>query len=241
MNIVVFTGAGVSRESGLKTFRDEDGLWEGRRVEDVCTTRAWRMQPDVVLDFYNARRREVAAAQPNAAHRAIAALEGPGRRVAVITQNIDDLHERAGSTGVLHLHGLITKMHGAGSEQMADCAGDIALGDLDPQGRQYRPHVVFFGEDVPNMAPAYQFAAEADFMLVVGSTLAVYPAAGVVETTTASRIWIVDPRFPDNANVQRRYAAGQVRYIAEPATLGTPLAVEEITGACASRAPSDRG
>ena len=231
MKIVVFTGAGVSRESGLRTFRDGDGLWEEYRIEDVCTTDAWHRRPEVVLDFYNARRRDVRAAQPNAAHLAIASLEGPERIVRVITQNIDDLHERAGSSDVLHLHGLITKMHGSGDDKLVDCPGDIHVGDFDRLSRQYRPHVVFFGEAVPNMGLALRIAAEADIMLVVGSTLAVYPAASVVEETHAERLWIVDPEFPDNLSIKRRWARRQVEYIGKPATQGTPQAVREILGA----------
>jgi NAD-dependent deacetylase len=228
MKIVVFTGAGISQESGLKTFRDSDGLWEGYRVEDVCTVDAWRRQPQVVLDFYNARRRDVRSAVPNAAHYAVAELEKSGHDVTVVTQNVDDLHERAGSQNVLHLHGLITQMRPNGSPQLVDCPGDIRLGDKDASGRQYRPHVVFFGEDVQNISKSIEISQDADILLVIGSTLQVYPAALVAEETGAKCVWVVDPRRPDNLRISDPDWGPKVVFIEKPATIGTKEAVSEI-------------
>ncbi|MDR3708432.1 MAG: Sir2 family NAD-dependent protein deacetylase [Capsulimonadaceae bacterium] len=233
MKILVFTGAGISRESGLKTFRDSDGLWEGHRIEDVCTVEAWATQPAKVLDFYNARRREVRNAQPNEAHHAIARLEGAGLDVVVVTQNVDDLHERAGSSRVVHLHGEITKMRPDDINDLVECPGDIKIGDVDERGRQYRPHVVFFGEGVWNMHVAMRAQTEADVLLVAGSTLAVYPAASVADECPASNVWIVDPQFPDNARLLRRWARGDVEFIPKRATEGVPEAVRAIVALAA--------
>jgi NAD-dependent deacetylase len=179
-HIVVLTGAGISAESGLKTFRDEDGLWMGHNVYDVATPRAFRNNPALVLEFYNQRRRDVAAAKPNGAHLGIAALE-ESYHVTVITQNIDDLHERAGSRHVMHLHGEIFKMRSTLSEDtVTEIRGDIHLGDCAPDGGQYRPHIVWFEEPVPMIEEAARITATADIFVVVGTSLQVYPAAGLV-------------------------------------------------------------
>ncbi len=179
--IVVFTGAGISAESGLKTFRAADGLWEEHRIEDVATPEAWRRNPDLVLRFYNERRRGVRNAEPNAAHIALAQLERHSN-VHIITQNIDDLHERAGSTQVLHLHGEIMKARSTLDGALYDTHGrDIVRGDLCPRGAQLRPHVVWFGEPVPMMEPATELTQRADIFLVVGTSLAVYPAASLLQ------------------------------------------------------------
>jgi len=228
MKILVFTGAGISRESGLATFRDEDGLWAGRSIADVCSVDAWKTQPQKVLDFYNARREEARKAQPNAAHLAIAQMERDGFDVKIVTQNIDDLHERAGSSCVIHLHGEIMRMHPDNFYNLVDCPGDIRLGDVDDHGRQYRPHVVFFGEDVWNMLVAGRAQAEADVLLVVGSTLIVYPAASIADQCPAKAVWIVDPHFPDNPRFMRRWANGGVEFIPKPATVGVPEAIKAI-------------
>ena len=178
--LVVLTGAGISAESGLQTFRDSDGLWEGHAVEDVATPRAWRKNPHLVLDFYNIRRRQVLAALPNTAHNVLADLEKEFD-VHIITQNIDDLHERAGSTNVLHLHGEILKMR---SERNADLVlpvkGDILPGDRAPDGCQLRPHIVWFEEPVPMIERAIGICRAAEYFVVVGTSLAVYPAAGLI-------------------------------------------------------------
>jgi NAD-dependent deacetylase len=181
-NVVVFTGAGISTESGLKTFRAADGLWEEHRIEDVATPDAWRRDQELVLRFYNERRRGVIAAQPNAAHRALAELEQHAN-VQIITQNIDDLHERAGSTKVLHLHGEIMKARSSIDEQrLYETHGnDIRIGDVCELGSQLRPHVVWFGEAVPTMDRAIELTMRADIFIVVGTSLAVYPAASLLQ------------------------------------------------------------
>jgi NAD-dependent deacetylase len=178
--LVVLSGAGVSAESGLKTFRDGDGLWEGFNIEDVATPRAWRKNPQLVLDFYNHRRKNVLAAEPNAAHIGLAELE-KNFDVHIITQNIDDLHERAGSTRVLHLHGEIFKMRSERNEELVyDIKDDIHLHDRAEDGAQLRPHIVWFEEPVPKIEEAIPIVYSADIFVVVGTSLVVYPAAGLV-------------------------------------------------------------
>ncbi len=189
--LIVLTGAGISAESGLKTFRDSDGLWEEHRVEDVATPEAFARNPELVLRFYNARRRQVAEAQPNRAHEILAELE-KDFRVVIITQNIDDLHERAGSTQVLHLHGEIGKKRS--TAQLHDdllsvpAETEMPAGGTAPDGGLWRPHIVWFGEDVPALAVAVHLASTADAFLVVGTSLQVYPAAGLIH--------YVPPRVP---------------------------------------------
>ena len=178
--LVVLTGAGISAESGLKTFRDSDGLWNGYNIEDVATPRAWKKDKQLVLDFYNMRRRDVLNAQPNAAHIGLAELE-KDFDVHVITQNIDDLHERAGSTKVLHLHGEIFKMRSEKSEDLVyEIRKDILLGDTAADGAQLRPHIVWFEEPVPMIEQAAEVARDAGIFVVIGTSLVVYPAAGLV-------------------------------------------------------------
>src|SRR5687767_4669068 len=178
--IVVLTGAGISAESGLKTLRDSDGLWEGFDVMEVSTPRAWRKDPQLVLDFYNMRRKDVAGAEPNAAHKGLAELE-KDFDVHIITQNIDDLHERAGSSKVLHLHGEIFKMCSEQDKSLVcDIRGNINLGDLAPDGSQYRPYIVWFEEPVPMIETAIPIVRSADIFVVAGTSLVVYPAAGLV-------------------------------------------------------------
>ncbi len=175
--LVVFSGAGISAESGLQTFRDSDGLWEGHRVEDVATPRAWRKDPEQVLRFYNERRRRILEAVPNRAHQVVAELE-QDFDVQVITQNIDDLHERAGSSSITHLHGEIFKMRSEQQEHLVyPIRGDIRLGDTAEDGAQLRPHIVWFEEPVPMMEQAVRIARSADYFVVIGTSLVVYPAA----------------------------------------------------------------
>lgn len=195
--LVVLTGAGVSAESGLKTFRDSDGLWEGHDVYEVASPRGWHKDAQLVLDFYNMRRRDVAAAEPNAAHKGLAALE-EFFDVHIITQNIDDLHERAGSTKVLHLHGEIFKMRSVNNEQLVyDIRGDIRLGDTASDGAQLRPAIVWFEEAVPMIEPAATLAMNADIFVVVGTSLVVYPAAGLLDyVELATPKFIVDKHIP---------------------------------------------
>lgn len=179
--LVVLTGAGISAESGIKTFRDSDGLWENHRVEDVATPRAWRRDPELVLEFYNMRRKNVRDAKPNKAHLALAELESHFD-VSIITQNIDDLHERAGSTKVMHLHGEIFKMRSEKNEQLIyPIDGDIRMGDKAEDGAQLRPHIVWFEEAVPMIEHAIPIMQSADVFLLVGSSLVVYPAAGLMD------------------------------------------------------------
>jgi NAD-dependent deacetylase len=194
--IVVLTGAGVSAESGLKTFRDSDGLWENYRIEDVATFAAWQRNKTVVLEFYNQRRKQVMEARPNAAHLAIAELE-KGYDVTVVTQNIDDLHERAGSSKVLHLHGQILKSRSTVDENLIyDIDGwELKEGDKCTKGSQLRPHIVWFGEMVPELTKAAQIVSKADVVLVIGTSLQVYPAAGLVDYATAvSQKYYIDPK-----------------------------------------------
>lgn len=198
--LVVLTGAGISAESGLKTFRDSDGLWNGYNIEDVATPGAWRRNPQLVLEFYNMRRRDCALAQPNAAHKILAELE-EDFDVQIITQNIDDLHERAGSTNILHLHGEIFKMRSEKNERLIqEIRGDINYGDLAADGAQLRPHIVWFEEAVPMIEPAALLTKTADIFLVVGTSLAVYPAAGLVNYAPwPIPKFIVDKRVPGSA------------------------------------------
>lgn len=213
--LVVLTGAGVSAESGLRTFRDSDGLWEGYNIEDVATPRAWRRDAKLVLDFYNMRRRDVMAAQPNAAHYALAKLE-EHYEVHIVTQNIDDLHERAGSTNVMHLHGEIMKMRSErNSMKLYPIAGDISIGDLADDGGQLRPHVVWFEEPVPMIEHAIPLMHAADVFVLIGTSLAVYPAAGLVDYVRDGVVkYVLDKRIPQVS----RYS--NVVRIEKPATEG---------------------
>jgi NAD-dependent deacetylase len=196
--LVVLTGAGISAESGLQTFRDGDGIWENHRIEDVATPEAWQRDPRLVLEFYNMRRRSCVAAQPNAAHYALAALEKQFD-VVIITQNIDDLHERAGSSNVLHLHGEITKMRSDRDEdQLYPYDRDILVGDKALDGGQFRPHVVWFGEPVPNIDIAFPLVSNwAEIVVLIGSSLAVYPAAGLLQHAPAHiPKYVLDKKIP---------------------------------------------
>ncbi|NTE01169.1 NAD-dependent deacylase [Agrobacterium tumefaciens] len=199
MKLVVLTGAGISAESGLKTFRDADGLWEGYDIYDVATPEAWERNPELVQQFYNERRMQVLAAQPNAAHFALAALEH-NFDVEIITQNIDDLHERAGSTNVTHLHGIITKSQSdLKSNYTYPIQGtEIKMGELCEFGSQLRPHVVWFGEAVPMIEVAAEICRQADIFVLIGTSLAVYPAAGLMDfVPSITPKYIIDPKTPD--------------------------------------------
>ena len=202
--LVVLTGAGVSAESGITTFRDSNGLWENFKVEDVASIEGWYNDPSLVLDFYNARRAQLATVKPNAAHIAIAELEKE-YDVTVVTQNVDNLHERAGSTRIIHLHGELTKvrpentyneMDGFSEESVFDIGTDhINMGDLAPNGSQLRPHIVWFGEAVPKINIAIDAVEAADILLIVGTSLQVYPAAGLYAyAKNETPIYIIDPK-----------------------------------------------
>jgi len=202
--IAVLTGAGVSAESGISTFRDSDGLWENHKVEDVASIEGWYRDRKVVLDFYNARRAQLADVRPNAAHMAIASLESE-YDVTVVTQNVDNLHERAGSTRIIHLHGELTKVRpenrcndldGFSEETVFDIGYDaVHVGDMAPNGAQLRPHIVWFGEAVPKIDQAIDAVEAADIVLIVGTSLQVYPAAGLYRYAKMdSPIYIIDPK-----------------------------------------------
>lgn len=216
--LVVLTGAGISAESGLRTFRDSDGLWEGYNVADVATPRAWKRDPQLVLDFYNMRRRDVLQAQPNEAHFTLARME-QDFEVTIITQNIDDLHERGGSTEVLHLHGEILRMRSEADESYRqEIYTDIALGDLAPDGYQWRPDIVWFEEPVPMIEEAIPIIQSADFFAVVGTSLVVYPAAGLLNYAYHSvPKFIVDKKVPQTKQISN------LTIIEQPATIGVPL------------------
>ena len=221
--IVVLTGSGVSAESGVSTFRDSDGLWENHRVEDVASIEGWYRNPSVVLDFYNERRAQLATVKPNAAHLAIAALEDE-YKVTVVTQNVDNLHERAGSTKIIHLHGELTKVRpenccndsdGYSEETVFDIGSDaIHLGDMAPNGAQLRPHIVWFGEAVPKIEKAIDAVEAADILLIVGTSLQVYPAAGLYRYAKVDTpIYIIDPK---DVSVRD----GRITHIKDVATKG---------------------
>lgn len=217
---MVLSGAGISAESGLRTFRDSDGLWEGYDVTEVATPRAWRRNPQLVLDFYNMRRRDVAEAKPNAAHIGLAALE-KDFNVTIITQNIDDLHERGGSTRVMHLHGEIFRMRSEYDDQVLyEIRGDMKLGDLDDHGHQLRPAIVWFEEPVPMIELAIPVVHSADIFVVIGTSLVVYPAAGLLHyVDPATPKFIVDKRIPSTSHMENLFL------IEKPATEG----IEELT------------
>lgn len=200
--LVVLTGAGISAESGLKTFRDSDGLWEGYDIEDVATPRAWKKNPVLVLEFYNFRRKGVLEAKPNAAHYGLAELEKDWD-VRIITQNIDDLHERGGSTNILHLHGQILQMRSERNEELVyEIHGDINLGDLAEDGAQLRPNIVWFEEPVPAIVEAAALVRSADVFAVIGTSLVVYPAAGLVNYAPWEiPKYIIDKKIPYSSSL----------------------------------------
>lgn len=194
--IVVLTGAGISAESGISTFRDSDGLWENYNVEDVATHEAYLRNPELVLNFYNERRRQLFEAKPNEGHRQLVRLE-EYYDVQIVTQNIDNLHEQAGSSNVLHLHGELTKARSDRDDNLIIEIGnrDIHLGDKAPDGAQLRPHIVWFGEAVPNIEPASLLCEQADFFVVIGTSMNVYPAAGLIHyVPRQSPCYLVDPK-----------------------------------------------
>lgn len=221
--IIVLTGAGISADSGLKTFRDSDGLWEGFNVYDVARPEAWRKNPILVQEFYNERRKSVLAAQPNAAHYALVKLEEKFD-VRIITQNIDDLHERAGSSNILHLHGLITKSQSDINPQLTyDIKGsEIKMGEHCELGSQLRPHVVWFGESVPMIEAAAELCQQADIFIVIGTSLQVYPAAGLLNLVPQRAAkYLVDP----NSSVSNDK---DFQYITERAVIGVPELVNQL-------------
>ena len=192
LKLIVLSGAGVSAQSGLKTFRDHGGLWEGHNVQDVATPEAWNRDPQMVLRFYNERIKNLSEAQPNEAHKHIAELE-EWFDVQVITQNVDDLHERGGSSNVLHLHGELRYARSSISNWRVPVDKEITWGDKCPQGSQLRPDVVWFGEAVPNMQIAAELVSNTDVLLIIGTSLQVYPAAGLATYSNCDEIYLIDP------------------------------------------------
>lgn len=225
--IAVLSGAGISAESGISTFRDSNGLWENYKVEDVATAESWYYygRKELMLNFYNARRRDLKTREPNLAHKIVAELE-KWYDVTVATQNIDNLHERGGSTNIIHLHGELTKARGENADYYNTIEigyNDIHLGDKSPRGEQLRPHIVWFGEQVPELERAARAVQEADIMIVVGTSLAVYPAAGLLGYARSSaEIYLVDPK-----DVQTRY---KCTHIKEKATVGMQKLLEILKG-----------
>lgn len=220
--IVILTGAGISAESGLKTFRDADGLWEGYSIEDVATPEAWKRNPALVQQFYNERRKSVIEALPNEAHHALVTLQEK-YEVHIITQNVDNLHERAGSQNVLHLHGVITRSQSDADPQLTYPIDGWELRDTDvcEHGRPLRPHVVWFGEDVPMISVAAGICRQADIFMVIGTSLQVYPAAGLISYAPPNAVkYIIDLNVPSIGN--------DVIRIEQTATKGVPALVKEL-------------
>lgn len=193
--IVVLTGAGISAESGIKTFRDADGLWEGHDIMEVASPIGWKKNPELVLDFYNKRRAQLLAVKPNKAHEILAELE-EHFDIHIITQNVDDLHERAGSNKVVHLHGELLKVRSIVNENFVlDWKHDLNLGDFDLEGNQLRPHIVWFGEDVPMIEHAIEIVETADVLIIIGTSLQVYPAAGLMNYVNQNvPVYYIDPK-----------------------------------------------
>lgn len=222
--IVVFTGSGISAESGIKTFRDSGGLWEEYCIEEVATPEAWHANPARVLEFYNKRRKQILEAKPNAAHRALAELETK-YDVEIVTQNIDDLHERAGSQKVVHLHGEIRKARSSHDPRLIyDIRGwELKLGEKCEKGSQLRPHIVWFGEMVPELERAAHIVSSADLFMVVGTSLNVYPAAGLIDyAPLASPKYLIDP------NIENVPSIDGLTLIREKAGTGVPQLVEQL-------------
>jgi NAD-dependent deacetylase len=193
--LVVLTGAGISAESGIKTFRDADGLWEGHNVLDVATPEGWHKNPELVLDFYNQRRKQLHEVQPNLGHQILATLE-QDFDVQIITQNVDNLHEKAGSSNVLHLHGELLKVRSTSNQNyILDWETDLNLGDYDNKGYQLRPHIVWFGEEVPALEEAVEIVQKADILIIIGTSLQVYPASGLMHYAKPSvPVYYIDPK-----------------------------------------------
>jgi NAD-dependent deacetylase len=224
--IVVLTGAGISAESGISTFRDSNGLWENHRIEDVATPEGWMRNPALVLEFYNQRRKQLLDVSPNAGHKGLVELE-QDFSVYIVTQNVDDLHERAGSTKVLHLHGELRKVRSERYPHLVyDWEKDLNLGDFCARGSQLRPRIVWFGESVPMMEPAGMLAEEADIFVVVGTSLQVYPAAGLMHyAPTGIPVYYIDPKPQLNYELQRM---PNLTIIEEPASTGVQKLIQLI-------------
>ena len=226
--IVFLTGAGISAESGISTFRGQNGLWENHRIEDVASLDAFERNPHLVLDFYNRRRRQLHEVHPNDAHHAITKLSAH-YHVQVVTQNVDDLHERAGNPNVLHLHGELFKVRSTSNPKyVLEWKNDLVLGDHCPQGSQLRPHIVWFGEMVPLLPAAAEIVATANIIIIVGTSMQVYPAASLIDYASPSAIcYYVDP----NPGISMHEARSMgISIISEKATIGLPKLVDELIG-----------
>lgn len=223
-NIVVLTGAGMSAESGLKTFREAGGLWEGHDVMQVASPQGWRVNKELVLDFYNQRRAQLKEANPNNGHLALTKLESK-YHVNIVTQNVDDLHERAGSSNVLHLHGELKKVRSVRNEHLiSETSEPIYVGDLASDGHQLRPHIVWFGEDVPELFNAIKITEQADILIIIGTSMQVYPAANLINYIQfGTPIYFVDP----NPSI-RESSFNNLKVIAEPAGTGVAKVVTEL-------------
>ncbi|WP_138476347.1 SIR2 family NAD-dependent protein deacylase [Dyadobacter bucti] len=222
--LVVLSGAGVSAESGISTFRDNGGLWDNHRIEDVATPEAWKKNQELVLDFYNQRRKQASSVKPNAAHYALAELE-KSYDVTIITQNVDNLHEIAGSSKVIHLHGELFKSRSTKNPRLVYemTSWELKTGDLCELGSQLRPHIVWFGEEVPMMETAVDITEKADIFVVIGTSLAVYPAAGLVHYVAASKpVYIIDPAQPEIS------LKSNMTFIREKATLGMEILAQKL-------------
>ncbi|WP_454984726.1 SIR2 family NAD-dependent protein deacylase [Capnocytophaga gingivalis] len=221
--LVVLTGAGISAESGISTFRDSGGLWEGYDVNQVATPEGFAADPALVLDFYNQRRRQLSQVEPNEAHRLLAHLE-KRYEVVIITQNVDDLHERAGSHNIIHLHGELLKSRGVDNPNVTyPCTGDIHVGDKSPTGAQLRPHIVWFGEEVPMLEKAIAQVYSADILMIIGTSLQVYPAASLIDyVKEGTPIFYIDP----NPSL---HSKGDLTVIAQKASTGVAKAIELMT------------
>ncbi len=224
--IVVLTGAGISAESGIKTFREAGGLWEDHDVMEVASPQGWAKDPKLVLNFYNERRRQLKEVQPNAAHKALAELEKK-YQVVIITQNVDDLHERGGSNHIIHLHGELNKIRSIMDDTVVyDCEGDINVGDKCPNGYQLRPHIVWFGEMVPMLEQAAKETLTADVVLIVGTSMQIYPAAGLVGYAPEGiPVYYVDPNPTINYELGR---SRNLKVLDEKATTGVRKVVDEL-------------
>lgn len=225
--IAVLTGAGVSAESGLKTFRDADGLWEGHDVMSVATPEAWERDPELVNKFYNARRRQLAEVKPNLAHQIIQQLEDH-YEVIIITQNVDDLHERAGSSHIVHLHGELRKVRSIiNPAEAIEWTRDLSADDLDKDGIPLRPAIVWFGEAVPMMDQAIVKIVDADILIIIGTSLQVYPAAGLMRyAERATKVYYIDPKPASNQELS--YHGDRVISIVEKATVGMQIVYDQL-------------
>ncbi len=221
-HIVILTGAGISAESGIKTFRDADGLWEGHDVMEVATPEGFAANPELVLDFYNQRRRQLFDVESNQAHFDLAKLE-KDYKISIITQNVDDLHERSGSTNVIHLHGELLKVRSTYDElDIKEWKSDLAIGDVCDKGYQLRPHIVWFGEDVPMIEEAVKICETADILLIIGTSMQVYPAASLMHYVPESTpTYFIDPKPNIDSNKN-------LTVIAETATVGVEIFIENI-------------